>query len=307
MKQTETVFSGVVEFVETLRMGSFTAAGERLGLTGSAVGKSVTRLEKKLGTKLLHRTTRSLTPTPEGQRYFEGWIAILDEIDSLEQGVMAGNRQVSGRLNVHLPAAFGRRHVMPVLLELAKQHPKLDLAVAFSEKRINLIDEGVDLVVRIGALEDDADLIARRLGRQRLVVCASPDYLARKGRPLLPNQLTEHDCILGSQRSAQPAWLFRRPNGDTFSQVIRGRYRFSDGDAMVAAVLDGMGLSQLPTWLINEHLATNALVTVLDDYAGAEMPIHAVWPRSRYLKPRQRIVIDALIAEAQKEASVYNL
>lgn len=307
MKQTETVFSGVVEFVETLRMGSFTAAGERLGLTGSAVGKSVTRLEKKLGTKLLHRTTRSLTPTPEGLRYFEGWIAILEEIDSLEQGVIAGNRQVSGRLNVHLPAAFGRRHVMPVLLELAKQHPNLSLAVAFSEKRVNLIDEGVDLVVRIGTLEDDADLIARPLGRQRLVVCASPDYLARKGRPQSPNELTEHDCILGSQRSAQPTWLFRRANGDSFSQVIRGRYRFSDGDAMVAAVLDGMGVSQLPTWLINEHLASQALVTVLDEYAGAQMPIHAVWPRSRYLKPRQRIVIDALLAEAQKEGSVYHL
>lgn len=307
MKQSEAIFLGVVEFVETLRTGTFTAAGDRLGLTGSAVGKSVTRLEQKLGTKLLHRTTRSLTPTPEGQRYFDGWIAILDEIDSLEQGVIAGSRQVSGRLNVHLPAAFGRRHVMPVLLELAKQHPHLDLAVAFSEKRINLIDEGVDLVVRIGSMEDDADLVARQLGCQRLVVCASPEYLARKGRPRLPAELTEHDCILGSQRSTQPTWLLRRPNGDTFSQVIRGRYRFSDGDAMVAATLDGMGLSQLPTWLIHEHLATHALVTVLDEYAGAEMPIHAVWPRSRYLKPRQRIVIDALIAEAQKATSIFNI
>ncbi len=307
MKVVETQFSGVIEYVETLRTGSFTAAGERLGLTGSAVGKSVTRLEKKLGTKLLHRTTRSLTPTPEGQRYFEGWIAILDEIDSLEQGVVAGSVQVSGSLNVHLPAAFGRRHVMPILLGLMKKYPNLDLSVAFSEKRINLVDEGVDLVVRIGTLADDADLVARRLGSQRLVVCASPEYLKKQGAPKRVAELTEHACIVGGQKSTQPTWLFRRTDGESFSQVVNGRYCFSDGDAMLSAVLDGMGVSQLPTWLINDHLATGALVTVLDEYAGAEMPIHAVWPRSRYLKPRQRVVIDALVAEAEKMGSIYHL
>lgn len=307
MKVNESQFSGVIEYVETLRTGSFTAAGERLGLTGSAVGKSVTRLENKLGTKLLHRTTRSLTPTPEGQRYFDGWIAILDEIDSLEQGVVAGNAQVSGNLNVHLPAAFGRRHVMPLLLKLTKEYPNLDLTVAFSEKRINLVDEGVDLVVRIGALEDDADIVARRLGRQRLVVCASPDYLKKKGTPRLVTELMVHDCIVGGQRTSQSAWLFRTAKGESFSQLVHGRYCFSDGDAMLSAVLDGMGVSQLPTWLISEHLADGSLVSVLDDFAGAEMPIHALWPRSRFLKPRQRVVIDALVEEAEKPDSIYQL
>lgn len=123
----------------------------------------------------------------------------------------------------------------------------------------------------------------------------------------LVTELTEHDCIVGGQRSNQPAWLFRRANGDSFTQVAHGRYCFSDGDAMLSAVLDGMGVSQLPTWLINEHLASGALVTILDDYAGAEMPIHAVWPRSRYLKPRQRVVIDALVAAAEQPTSVYQL
>ncbi|XAW87505.1 LysR family transcriptional regulator [Vibrio sp. CDRSL-10 TSBA] len=278
-----------------------------MGLTGSAVGKSVTRLEQKLGTKLLHRTTRNLTPTPEGQRFFDGWVAILDEIESLELGVVAGSSQISGRLNIHLPAAFGRRHVMPILARLSCEYPSLDMSVSFTERRINLIDEGVDLVVRIGTLEDDADLVARKLGRQRLVVCASPAYLERKGIPSLPAELTEHDCIIGSRRSTQPAWLFCQPSGESFSQVIRARYDFSDGDAMVEATLNGMGLCQLPTWLVNEYLSTGALVTVLDQWAGAEMPIHAVWPRSRYLKPRQRIVIDALLDEARSPTSVYNL
>lgn len=306
MKTNDSTFSGIIEFVETLKTGSFTAAGERLGLTGSAVGKSVTRLEKKLGTKLLHRTTRSLTPTPEGQRYFEGWISILDDIESLEQGVVAGSGSVSGKMKIHLPAAFGRRHIMPILSRLTSQYPALDLSIDFSEQRVNLIDSGVDLVVRIGTLEDDADLVARRLGRQRLVVCASPAYLASHGAPKTPAELIERDCILGSSRSSQPAWLFKDAKGNTFSQLVRRRHDFTDGDAMVLATLEGMGISQLPTWLISEHLATGNLVTVLDDYAGAEMPIHAVWPRSRYLKPRQRVVIDALLEESQKTTSVFH-
>lgn len=300
-------FSGVTEFVETLRTGSFTAAGGHLGLTGSAVGKSVTRLEKRLGTKLLHRTTRSLTPTPEGQRFFDGWVAILDEVQGLEDSVVAGSSKVSGRLQIHLPAAFGRRHVMPILARLVQTHPALELSVNFTERRANLIDEGVDLVVRIGTLEDDTDLVARRLGRQRLVICASPAYLDTHGAPLTPTELTGHDCIIGSRRSGQPAWFLRDHQGKVFSQVIRARHEFSDGDAMVSAALAGVGLSQLPTWLIHQHLSEGALVPVLDSFAGAEMPIHAVWPRSRYLQPKQRAVIDALVRDAEQPTSIYKM
>ncbi|SEG08596.1 LysR family transcriptional regulator [Marinobacterium lutimaris] len=307
MKSEDVRFAGVLEFVETLRTGSFTAAGAKLGLTGSAVGKSVTRLEKRLGTKMLHRTTRSLTPTQEGQRMFDGWVAILDEIEALEQGVVAGSGTVSGRMNIHLPAAFGRRHVVPLLSRLAKQYPQLELSVNFTERRINLIDEGVDLVVRIGTLEDDADLVARRLGQQRLVICASPEYLGRYGTPQTPAELTEHDCIIGSRRSNQPAWLLKDARGQLCSQVIRARFDYSDGDAMVQGTLDGLGLSQLPTWLVHDHIQRGELITVLDNHAGAEMPIHAVWPRSRYLQPRQRVVIDCLIEESRQPGSIYQL
>ncbi len=306
MPEHDDPFSGVREFVETMRNGSFTAAGARLGLTGSAVGKSVSRLEARLGTKLLHRTTRRLSLTPEGQRYFDGWVAILSDVQGLEQSVTEGSGQVSGRLSIHLPAAFGRRHVMPVLTRLAEDHPALDLAVSFTERRVNLIDEGVDLVVRIGALSDDADLVARRLGRQRLVICASPAYLAAHGTPAAAAALTEHDCIIGSRRDGvPPSWLLRQPDGSISTQAIRARHEFSDGDAMLEATLAGAGLSQLPTWLVSDALASGDLITVLDDVSGAEMPIHAVWPRSRYLKPGQRALIDALVADAAREASGY--
>lgn len=300
-------FSGVSEFVETIRTGSFTAAGDRLELSGSAVGKSVTRLEKRLGTKLLHRTTRRLTLTPEGQRYFDGWVAILSEVQGLENSVVAGSGCVSGRLRLHLPAAFGRRHVMPVLMRLTQEHPSLDLSVSFTEQRVKLIEEGIDLAVRIGALADDADLVARRLGRQRLVICASPGYLATHGTPMISAELTEHDCLVGSRGTGPTAWLLKDAGGATVSQVIHVRHEFSDGDAMVSATLAGAGLSQLPTWLIHEHLASGLLVPVLEGHIGAEMPIHVVWPRSRYLKPGQRAVIDALVQDAERVTSIYRI
>ncbi|MCJ2187670.1 LysR family transcriptional regulator [Novosphingobium beihaiensis] len=300
-------FAGVLEYVETVRSGSFTAAGARLGLTGSAIGKSVTRLEERLGVKLLHRTTRKLTPTPEGERFFEGWVALLDDVQGLEQDVAVDRGAVVGRMRIHLPAAFGRRHVMPVLTRLACEYPALDLSVSFTERRINLIDEGVDLVVRIGTLEDDADLVARRLGRQRLVICASPSYLEAHGSPATPAELTGHACIAGSQRNGQVAWLLRDAGGRTFRQTIRARHEFSDGDAMVDAVAAGCGLSQLPTWLVQDQLDAGTLVRVLPAFEGAEMPIHAVWPRSRFLLPKQRAVIDALVADASASGSAYRM
>lgn len=306
MADAEDPFLGVREFVETVRLGSFTASGAQLGLTGSAIGKSVSRLEARLGTKLLHRTTRRLSLTPEGQRYFDGWLAILSDVEGLQNSVTANAERISGRLNVHLPAAFGRRHVMPVLLRIAKAHPSLDLAVSFTERRANLIEEGIDLVVRIGALADDADLVARRLGRQRLVICASPDYLAANGAPAKPADLLDHDCIIGSRRKGlPPAWLLQRAGAKISSQIIRARHEFSDGDAMLEAVLAGAGVAQLPTWLVGANLADGGLVPLLEEYAGAEMEIHAVWPRSRYLKPGQRALIDLLVADSARNGSPY--
>ncbi|MCC9623055.1 LysR family transcriptional regulator [Thalassospira sp. MA62] len=307
MIQHENQFSGVVEFVESVRQGTFTAAGAQIGLTGSAVGKSVTRLEQRLGTKLLHRTTRRLSLTQEGQSFYEAWVTILDQVKDLENSLLAGSALVAGTLRVNLPAAFGRRHVMPVLSGLARKYPMLHLVVNFTERRSNLIDEGIDLVVRIGALEDDADLMARKLGRQRLLICASPDYLKANGTPAEPDDLIRHDCIYGPRNRGHAAWLFSNPDGRRFSHAIQPRFELSDGEAMLDAALAGCGVAQLPAWLIHEHVKTGRLVTVLDRFVGAEMPIHVVWPRSRFLQPRQRAAIDALVAAAAAPDSVFQL
>jgi DNA-binding transcriptional LysR family regulator len=291
-------FQGIAEFVQTARTGSFTAAASRLAITASAVGKSVSRLEARLGTKLLHRSTRRLTLTPEGEAYLESCLGVLEDLESIEQGLASGRSAPVGKVRIDLPAAFGRRHVMPVLLDLAQRNARLDLAVMFTERTVDIINEGVDLAVRIGALGDDAGLVARRLGTQRLVICAAPSYVAAHGAPASAEDLIRRDCIIGWRRLPRPTWLLKDAEGRVAPQEIHVRHEFSDGEAMVEAVLAGCGLCQLPTWLIAEELKTGRLVTVLDQNAGGEMPIHAIWPRSRYMQPKLRVIIDALAQAA---------
>jgi DNA-binding transcriptional LysR family regulator len=299
-------FDGIVEFVETARSGSFTAAADLLHVTGSAVGKSVSRLEARLGTKLLHRTTRKLTLTNEGEAYLDTCLGILAELEGAETGLSSGRSTPIGKLRVDLPAAFGRRHVMPVLLDLSQRHPRLDLAVMFTERTVDIIAEGVDLAVRIGALGDDSGLVARRLGTQRLLICASPAYIQRHGAPVSAEELTRRDCIIGWRRVAHPTWLLRDASGRSQPQEIKVRHEFSDGEAMVEAAAAGCGLCQLPTWLIADRLRLGELVPVLEKFAGGEMPIHAVWPRSRYVQPKLRAAIDALSKAALGTSSGFN-
>ncbi|WCT74444.1 LysR family transcriptional regulator [Sphingomonas naphthae] len=299
-------FTGLAEFVTTVRNGSFTSAAAHLGVTSSAVGKSLSRLEAKLGTKLMHRTTRRLTLTSEGQEYFEACVRILEDLDGVESGITTGRESPVGTIRLNLPAAFGRRHVMPVLMGLTARHPRLDLSVMFTERTTDIVNEGVDLAVRIGSLGDDADLTARRLGTQRLLICASPAYIAAQGAPATPRDLLTRDCIIGWRRVPRPTWLLKDETGAVARHEIHVRLEFSDGDAMVQAALAGGGLCQLPTWLISDELAAGRLVPVLDACAGAEMPIHAVWPASRYLQPKLRVVIDALADAASMAGSGFN-
>lgn len=296
-------FDGLTEFAEAVRAGSFSAAAVVLGITASAVGKSVSRLEARLGTKLLHRTTRSLTLTNEGEAYLAACMNVLDELESAEGTIAVGRSVPVGRVRIDLPGAFGRQHVLSTLLDLSRLHPRLDLSVTFSERLVDIFAEGTDVAVRIGELRDDNGLAARRLGSQRLVICAAPSYLAENGIPLEASELLYRDCIGGMRRDQRMAWLLKSPDGATLPQEVRGRHEFSDGQAMVDAVLAGCGLSQLPTWLVDEHLRSGTLVPVLEDCAGAEMPIHVVWPQSRYMKPKLRVLIDALVQLSRQEGS----
>lgn len=298
-------FDGIPEFTLAAQKGSFTAAALQLGVTSSAVGKSVTRLEKRLGIKLLHRTTRKLRLTNEGELYLASCLRVMDELRGVEGSFLNGVAEPQGRLRVDLPAAFGRRHIAPMLISLTQRYPRLDLTLTFGERKVDMVNEGIDLAVRIGDLKDDPELVARRLGDQHLVICAAPDYL-RQCPPILHRaDLLERDCIIAWRKGLRKTWLLKNSKGAVEEQEVRVRHEFGDGEMMLRATLDGAGLCQLPTWLVSEHLRSEALVTVLDSDAGATMPINVIWPHTRYLQPKVRIVVDALLSMAEEQADLF--
>ncbi|MEC5319257.1 LysR family transcriptional regulator [Brenneria populi subsp. brevivirga] len=296
-------FSGIDAFVATSKAGNFTAAAETLGVTPSGVAKSVARLEARVGLKLFHRTTRKITLTPEGEAYLSACLRAIEELDSAESGLAPEGLAPQGRVRLDLPGAFGRRHVLSGLLDMASRFDKLDLSVSFTERTVDLVQEGYDLAVRIGDLGDDANLVAARLGTQRLVICAAPGYLDRHGPVRTPDELRRRDCITGPRRQQKATWLLRAADDRMARQEIHARHEFSDGEAMLAAGLAGCGIMQMPTWLVGEELKQGRLVPLLEDFAGGEMPIHAVWPSSRYLQPRVRAVVGMLKALAARDGS----
>lgn len=296
---------GIPEFILAAQLQSFTAAALQLGVTSSAVGKSVSRLEKRLGIKLLHRTTRKLSLSSEGEIYLATCQRVMEDLQETEGCLSTGLVEPRGRLRIDLPAAFGRRHIAPLVIALARKYAQLDLTMTFGERTVDLIAEGIDLSVRIGELNNDPELVARHLGDQHLVICASPDYLHQHAPINQKTDLLQQDCIIGWRKGFRASWLLQGPNG-VEHQDIRVRHEFGDGEMMLKAAVEGHGLCQLPTWLVGEQLRSGELVTVLDQYAGARMPIHVIWPKTRYLQPKLRTVIDELLRMPVTQAELFS-
>lgn len=290
---------GITAFVTTAQQGSFTAAAERLGLTKSAVGKSVGRLEERLGLTLFQRSTRRLSLTPEGERFLISCQNAMDILEQAEAELTSHICHPSGRLRVDLPAAFGRQRILPILLSITRRYPGLALTVTFSERFVDPIEEGIDLVIRIGELADSSGLVARRLTTQKLVICASPDYLLNRGEPQSVEELNQHHCVLGFRRNQPISWLLKEEDGQVTRYTPPPTHEFADGDAILSATLAGCGLAQLPLWLVGKYLENGELQEVLSGHSGGEMPVSALWPKSRQLLPKIRHVVDTLIEAAE--------
>jgi DNA-binding transcriptional LysR family regulator len=210
---------------------------------------------------------------------------------------LASRRQVpSGRLRVDMPVSFGRRCIAPILIEIGGRFPELSLEISFNDRRIDPIEEGVDLVLRLGELEDSAGLVARPLCGQRSAICAAPAYLAARGRPAGLDDITRHDSLRYSSDGSVGRWLLRGPDGELRRLAPQGRFVLGHGEAILDAALAGHGLAYLPTWLTGESLARGELELVLPETAVEEpTSIHALWPRARDLAPKVRVVVDELV------------
>jgi DNA-binding transcriptional LysR family regulator len=288
-------------FVKAVDLGSFATAAAALDLSGPMVGKHVRFLEERLGVRLINRTTRRQNLTDFGRAYYERCRMVLAEAEAADALAADQLSEPRGKLRVIMPVHFGRRCVAPILLELARQHPKLELDLSFSDPIADLAEDGCDLAIRTGTLEDRAGVMARRVARQRMVVCASPSYLEMHGSPRLIEDLGRHQAILyrRSNRVVQP-WLFPR-NGEPAQEVTPvSRLRLDDLDAIADAAAAGMGLAWLPYWLVRERIQTGALVVLLPEQPGFLYDAYALWLQTPHLPLKVRLAVDALAATLPK-------
>lgn len=285
---------GIEEFVAVVDAGSFSAAADKLHLSRSAVGKTIARLEERLGTRLCQRTTRSFKLTDDGHSFYEHCQAILMTVDAAENAITSGKDIISGRLRLSLPVLFGRRCVAPVLFDLARQYPLLRFEVSFTDRPVDLIAEGYDLVVRNAGLPDTTNLAARRIARQRMTVCASPSYLAKHGTPETIDAISPHQAVLYGQDGNIRSWLF--PNGKKGFDTVKttSRIILDDLETVADAAVCGMGIAWLPCWLIRNQLEDGTLKRLLPDVEQMIFDTHAVWPKQPYIPSRIRVLIDAL-------------
>ena len=292
--------SGIDAFVEAVDAGSFALAADRMRLTRSAVGKSIARLEQRLGVRLFQRTTRSLSLTEDGEAYYERCVRALAELDAGVSALDSGKSEPTGTLRVTVPVLFGRHCAVPVLLALAHRHPRLKVEISFNDHVVDLIDEGYDLAVRVGSLPDSSALAARRLATQRMVICAAPSYLAEHGKPADEDALSRHVGIVYGRSGRLTPWHVRNDTGQALKPPVNARLVFDDLQAISDAAIAGAGLAWLPCWLAAKHMRTGELELVMDCDRMSATDIHAVWPQSHYLPIKTRMAINALAAETPR-------
>lgn len=288
-------------FVRVSDARSFTIAAEQLGLSRSAVGKCVVRLEDNLGVRLLHRTTRSVTLTDEGEAFYERCVRVLADLEEIELDMASRTDQPRGRLRLDVPVSFGRLHVLPVLHRFMEMWPEVVVNVTFTDRYVDLIEEGIDIAIRIGG-EEDSQLVGRTLARHRLVTCAAPEYLASHDVPMTPADLADHSCLAFTHGGRPTEWRFRSqvPEDGAETAVneqfvrLHGRFCTSNSESLRDAVLAGYGIGQLATFLVGDDLRTGRLRPILESYALDGPPIRVVYPTGRHLSPKVRHFIDLL-------------
>jgi len=280
-------------FVHVAEAKSFTTAAEQIGLSRSAVGKSVSRLEDRLGVRLLQRTTRSVSLTDEGTAFHERCVRILADLDEAEMAMLSHAQAPRGRLRLELPVSFGRLHVLPILSQFMNKWPELSVNVSFNDRFVDLIDEGVDLAIRLGG-SDDSRLMTRLLAPHRLVTCASPSYLESRGVPQTVDALAEHSCLAFVHGGRPVEWRFNI-DGQVRSVMINGRFSATNAEGLRDATLAGYGIARLATFLISDDLRAGRLLPVLDCLSTDGPSVRAVYPSSRHLSPKVRSFIDELL------------
>jgi len=281
-------------FVAVIDTGSFAAAAVRLGTSSGQASKLVSRLEASLGVQLIMRTTRALSLSEAGRAYYERVKSLLEEFDALDASVRNASRAPSGRLRITAPITFGTTQLTSVLNQFAMAFPDINLDVSFSDRTVNLVDEGFDAAVRIGR-PDDSSLIARKLCAARIVLVAASSYLDQRGVPVTPADLAAHDCIIDTNFRDPLTWRFRDKAGlQPIVTEVRGRIEFSNAEACVAAAEAGLGIARVPSFVAGARLRLQAVLPLLSDFEDEPRGLYAVYPPARHLALKVRVLVDFL-------------
>jgi len=282
--------------------GSLTAAAETLGSSLPAVVRLLAALEKELGVRLLHRTTRRLALTDEGREYLERCRRVLAEVEDAEAVISARKRTPSGRLGITASMLFGRMHVAPLLTEFVARHTEVEGELVLLDRIVDLIDEGLDLAVRIGQLADSS-LIAIPCGTTRRVVCASPAYLRKAGRPKHPSELSQHRCIRMTSLAPGPQWEFLE-GGRPLRVTVSGPFRTNQADSAIDACRRGLGCGFLLHYQVRDALAAGELKLLLEGYELKPWPVNVVYPHARLLPSRVRVFLDWFVPQLRRRLAV---
>ena len=286
--------SEMAAFVRVVDSKGFSAAAPALGLTPSAVSKLITRLETRLGVRLLQRTTRALHLTQEGEVFYAAAQRIVGEIETLEEQITGHSGTPQGLLRVTTSLAFASHQLAPVLSEFLARHPLVQLDLLPTDRVIDMVEEGVDIAIRIGRLADTS-FMARKIGEDKRLICAAPSYLARHGTPRRPEELARHNCIVSRERAYLNRWAFKI-DGQVSEIEVGGRVAISEGEMQMQLALQGIGIARLTRLTLARAIRDGALVPLLDDFSADEpVAIHAVYPHRRHLAPKVPAFVNFLI------------
>ena len=295
-------WGGISEFVYVAEHESFTRAAKELGISTAQVSRQISALEKRLNIKLLYRTTRKVSLTEEGRVFYQHCRGVLDGLDAAEQAVSNLQSKPQGRIKLTAPVTYGEQQLLPLVNDFMVQYSDIEVTAFLSNQKIDLIDGGYDLAIRIGKLSDST-MMAKKLSRRTNFVCAAPTYLEKYGTPHSLSDLSQHNCLLGTR----DYWHFidfkemdskktdYGKNADKEKNLrVSGTVQYNSGHSLVDAALKGLGIVQLPDYYVQQYLASGELVSLLDNYREPEESIWAIYPHNRHLSPKIRLLVDYL-------------
>ena len=286
-------FSTIPVFVAVVECGGFSPAARKLGVSKSAVSKRITQLEDKLGVRLLYRTTRKLSLTEAGEHYYANAVKAVAFAGEAEDAVTQLQQVPQGRLRINTPMSFGRLHIAPLIPQFLKRYPNVEVDMVMDDRVVDLVESGFDCAIRGGDLPDST-LIARKLAPLRLALCASPEYVVKYGVPKTPADLVEHDCLLFAYSVSE--WPFSA-DGKATSVKVSGSYQANNSEALREAVLQGVGISRIPTFVVGSDIREGRLVELLADYQMPVKALYALFPKRQHLPAKVRVFIDFVVEQ----------